>query len=68
MTKIIIEDRMLLSDRRRVVKDLTLVITDLEGKGDFPVIEEQTSRLRKIVAEQERIIDEAGAKILRHMR
>lgn len=68
MTKIVIENTMLLSGRRRVVKDLTPIIEDLERKGDFPVLKEQASRLRKIVDEQERIIDEAGKEILRHMR
>jgi hypothetical protein len=65
---IIIEDTMLVADRRRVVQELKPVIADLENKGDSPAIREQVDRLVRIVGRQEQIIDEAGREILQYMR
>lgn len=68
MTKIVIEDRMLLSDRRKVVDVLKPAIFRLMESAEYPVIAEQIKRLRETVNEQEKILDEAGSEILRHMR
>jgi hypothetical protein len=65
---VIIEGTMLLADRLQMVEKYKTIIADLEKKGDSPAIQEQIDRLVLITGRQERIIDEAGREILRHMR